>query len=69
MPAFVCVGTLAAASLSTRREELNMCFTKLNIYAAKLQADSSAECSFVGQGANEKEKKWLLHHKPTLYLC
>lgn len=63
--------TLAAASPSTRQEELNMCFTKPNIYDAKLQADSSAECSFVLRKKKKKQKKKIgLHrHKLTLYLC
>lgn len=45
--------TLAAATPSARQEELNMCFTKPNIYVAKLQADSSAGCSFVGRKKKE----------------
>lgn len=55
MPAFVCVDTLAAASLSTWQEELNMCFTKPNIYVAKLQADSSAESRSVDTETKEKK--------------
>lgn len=75
--AFVCADTLAAASLSTRQEELNMRFTKPNIYVVKLQADSSTECSLwyietkektVAETPQKDTVLVLTHVNPLLHL-